>query len=101
MTAMDLLLKNYPEGADMQENIMKALFQSVGMDMEDVRMEASTLQAWIEGQSREDIEAALGGEGDSALAGIAKRAKDDEYWMYSKYFGIGLLKVMETVGIEM
>jgi len=101
VTALDLLLKNYPEGTEMSENIMTALLSSVGMDLAEVRSEAATMQAWAQGQSRESIEAALQGQGDSELASIAKRASGDDLWMYSRYFGIGLLKLMETVGINM
>eukprot|EP00522_Entomoneis_paludosa_P016680 CAMPEP_0172456278 /NCGR_PEP_ID=MMETSP1065-20121228/14770_1 /TAXON_ID=265537 /ORGANISM="Amphiprora paludosa, Strain CCMP125" /LENGTH=317 /DNA_ID=CAMNT_0013209099 /DNA_START=153 /DNA_END=1106 /DNA_ORIENTATION=+ len=101
VTALDLLLKNYPEGPEMRENIMQALMTSVGMDLKEVRTEAAAMEFWAKDQTKESIEQALMGEGSSPLAEIAKVAKGDEYWMYSRYFGIGLLKLMETVGMEM
>jgi len=102
VTALDLLLKNYPEGVEMQENIMKALFSSVGMDVQEVRAEAARIEAWAkDGKTRADIEAALKGEGDSELSQIAQKAKGDEFWMYSRYFGIGMVKLMDIVGIDM
>lgn len=100
LTTLDLLLKNYPE-QDVSGEIKAALFKSVGMDMAEIEAEAASMKAWAAGKTREEIEAALMGEGDSALAGTAKNIKGDEFWMYSRYFGIGLLKIMEDVGIEM
>jgi len=100
MAALDLLLKNYPE-SEIGEKIISALFKSVGMDEAEVRKEAADLEAWCEGKTKEDVEAALSGEGDGPLVSISATIKGDEFWMYSRYFGIGLLKVMEKVGVEM
>jgi len=68
----------------------------------EIRAEADSLQRWCEGKSKADVEAALSGnDPSSALGKIAAVAKGDEFWMYSRYFGLGLLKVMESVGVEM
>lgn len=100
VTALDLLLKNYPE-KDVAEKIVTSLYQSVGLDQKKIEAEAKTMSDWAASASREDVEAALSGEGSSPLATVAKSVKGDEFWMYSRYFGIGLVKIMESVGIEM
>jgi photosystem II biogenesis protein Psp29 len=101
LTSLDLLLKNYPE-ADTGAKIISALFKSVGLDEAEIRAEAKTVSDWAEGKTKADIEAALSGEDPSSpLGSIAASIKDDEFWMYSRYFGIGLVRLMDTVGIEM
>jgi hypothetical protein len=101
MTALDLLLKNYPE-PHVAKKIVSALFKSVGLKEDEIRAEAESLQRWCDGKSKADVEAALSGnDPSSALGKIAANAKGDEFWMYSRYFGLGLLKVMESVGVEM
>ena len=100
MTALDLLLKNYPEEG-ISAKIISALFKSVGVNESEIAAEAKQVLDWAKSSTREEIELALSGEGSSNIAAVAKTVKGDEYWMYSRYFGIGLLKIMETIGIEM
>jgi hypothetical protein len=100
ISALDLLLKNYPE-PDYYAKIVSALFKCCGLDEAEVRAEAQSLLEWSEGKTRAEIESALQGEGDSPIAAITKTIKSDEYWMYSRYFGIGLIKLMEQSGMEM
>jgi len=101
LTALDLLLKNYPE-AGMYEKISSALFKSCNLDEYAIRAEAKKMEEWAVGKTREDIEAALkSGDDSSPLGAIASSIKADEFWMYSRYFGIGLVKIMDIVGIEM
>uniref|UniRef100_A0A6S8Z6J6 Uncharacterized protein n=1 Tax=Ditylum brightwellii TaxID=49249 RepID=A0A6S8Z6J6_9STRA len=99
ISALELLLKNYPE-KDFQGKIQSALFECIGLDEAEVRAEAESLKSWATGKSQDEVLAALKGEGDSSLATIAKEAKADEFWMYSRFFGIGLVKMMELVGVE-
>jgi hypothetical protein len=100
LSALDLVLKNYPE-KEIGNKIVSALLKSVGLNEKEIRSEAAALQAWAEGKSRADIEAALSGNGDSIIAKVAQRIKNDKYWQYSRYFSIGLVKLMDIVGIEM
>jgi len=99
LTSLDLLLKNYPE-QNIAAKVVTSLFTSMDMEESEIKAEAKVLTDWVQGKTREEVEAALSGEGDSPLAGIANKIKGEEFWMYSRYFGIGLLKMMDIVGIE-
>lgn len=100
LASTDLLLRNYPE-RDIGARIISSLFKSVGLDEEEIRAEAQGILDWAKGKTKEDIEKALAGEGDSPLVPIFNGIKEDQFWMYSRYFGIGLIKMMEQVGVEM
>jgi len=100
ISSLDLVLKNYPE-QDTAKRIKTALIESVGLSEAAIDSEAAKLEAWAQGKSKDDISEALKGEGDSPLAEIAKGAKADQWWMYSRFFGIGLVRLMEIVGVEM
>merc|ERR1712125_148204 len=99
MTSLDLILKNYPE-KDIAEGIRNSLVECNDMDLATLQAEAKTVSDWAQGKTEAEIAAALSGEGDSPIAAIAKEAKADEFWMYSKWFGLGLVKLMEIAGVE-
>jgi len=100
VSVLDLLLKNYPE-KDIARAIKTSLIESVGLVEEEVDSEAAQLEAWVQGKTKDDIASALRGEGDSLLAEVANSAKGDEWWMYSRFFGVGLVRIMEIIGVEM
>jgi len=100
LTTLDLLLKNYPEPG-MNEKITTALLKSCYLDVDAIRADAKMIEEWATGKNREEIEAALKNGDTSPLGSIAADIKKDEFWMYSRYFGIGLVKIMDTIGIEM
>jgi Thylakoid formation protein len=100
LTSLELLLKNYPE-KEVADKLKSALFQALGMNEAEILSEAKMLSDWAKGKTMAEVEAALTGEGTGPIAEVAKKIKGDEFWMYSRYFGIGLLKVMELAGMEM
>ena len=99
ISALELLLKNYPE-QDIAAETITALFKCLGMDEAEVRAEAKAVTDWAEGKTQAEVTAELMGEGDSMLSTLAKEIKADEFWMNSRYFAVGLVKVMEIVGVE-
>jgi len=100
LAALDLLLKNYPEpGAN--DKIISTLFKSCNLDEDAIRSDAKMIEEWVTGKTKEDIEAALKNGDDSPIGTIAADIKKDEFWMYSRYFGIGMVRIMEIVGVEM
>ena len=100
LSTLELLLKNYPEEG-MYERISSALFKSCNLDEASIRADADALLAEVEGKTKEEIEEIMKNGGDSILGTVANNVKADEFWMYSKFFGVGLLKIMEKTGVEM
>jgi len=98
ISSMDILLKNYPEKPDAVK-VVYGLAKSMGLDDASMRVDADSLSSWAQGKTAEDIAAALRGEGDSELAAISKEVKDEEFWLYSRFFGIGLMSLMDLTGV--
>lgn len=100
LSTLELLLKNYPE-AGMYERIASALFKSCNLDEATIRADAASLLEFVKGKTKEEIETILKEGDDSILGNVASNVKADEFWMYSKFFGVGLLKIMEKTGVDM
>mmetsp|Transcript_27672 Transcript_27672/g.42909 ORF Transcript_27672/g.42909 Transcript_27672/m.42909 type:complete len:318 (-) Transcript_27672:424-1377(-) len=100
VSALEILLKNYPE-KDIAARIVSSLMECLGLNEAEVQAEARAMLEYVEGKTIDDITKELEtGEGDSPIAKIAAAAKADEFWMYSKFFGLGLVKIGEIVGME-
>merc|ERR1711966_412469 len=84
VSVLDLFLKNYPE-QETAKRIKSAMLESVGLDEAELDAEAATMLAFAQGKTKDQIASAL---------------KGDEWWMYSRFFGVGLVKMMEVVGVE-
>lgn len=100
VSSLELLLKNYPE-EEARLRITSALFDSCGLNEEDIRAEAKALKTWASGKSKDEISTALKGEGDGPIVPLAIAAKADEFWMYSRFFSIGMVAMMDDCGVEM
>jgi photosystem II biogenesis protein Psp29 len=97
--AYNKLMKAYP-GAGEADTIFNAMVSSLDLEPAKVKSDAESLLAWAKSTSKSDLEAALRGEGSGPLADIAKAAKEDEFYLYSKMWGVGLIQLMDAVGVE-
>jgi hypothetical protein len=102
VTSLNLLLKNYPDH-DFAQKMIAALFQCVNIPQEEVYAQAKLLEDWARGKTTKDIALALEAkEGDeSPIAQLARKIKSNEFWMYSRFFGIGMVRLMDIAGVEM
>ena len=100
LSALDMLLKNYPE-KEISTKIVSSMMQALGLDEAAIRAEAKAVEDYVQGKSPQEIEKELAsGDASSVLGQIAATAKADNYWMYSRFFGLGLVKIGEIVGVE-
>mmetsp|Transcript_14066 Transcript_14066/g.18421 ORF Transcript_14066/g.18421 Transcript_14066/m.18421 type:complete len:319 (-) Transcript_14066:91-1047(-) len=100
ISTMEFLLKNYPE-RDVADKIVKCMIESIGMDEMEVRAEANTVLQYLEGKSLADINNDFESAGnDSMIAALVAEAKAESFWMYSRFFGMGLVRICEEIGIE-
>ncbi|KAK1326159.1 hypothetical protein QJS10_CPA01g01107 [Acorus calamus] len=96
VTVYDQLMDGYPSNED-REAIFRAYIQALKEDPEQFRKDAQKLEEWarpqnatslVEFQSRE-------GEVDAILKDISERAGGKGNFSYSRFFAIGLFRLLE------
>lgn len=102
-------LRYYPDDAE-RDLLYRCCVDALGLDLQVIKDSAAAVATWIEGKTEDDIftalsEASPGASADSvgpvieALAYIRDAGTFD--WYYSRLFGIGLIQVMQNVGVEL
>jgi hypothetical protein len=66
-----------------------------------VRDETQAVKEWAEGLTPEKLREALKGEGGGLVAAAASAAKADEFYLYSKMWGLAVVDLMEKAGMEL
>jgi len=99
ITALETLLQNYPEEG-FGTQMITSLITSIEMDEATIRAEADAVLNWIAGKTEEDVAAALKGEGDGPVFEAGEKARSNEFFKYSRFYGVGLTRIMKEVGVE-
>lgn len=96
VTVYDQLMDGYPNEAD-RDAIFKAYIAALNEDPELYRSDAKKLEEWAAAQSGSGIADFTGkdGEVEAALKDIAERAAGKEAFHYSRFFAIGLFRLLE------
>ncbi|KAL3509524.1 hypothetical protein ACH5RR_028925 [Cinchona calisaya] len=96
VTVYDRLMEGYPSDED-REAIFQAYIKALKEDPEKYRSDAQKLEEWARAQNAGTLIdfSSKGGEVESILKDIAERAGSKESFSYSRFFAIGLFRLLE------
>ncbi|XP_022969187.1 protein THYLAKOID FORMATION1, chloroplastic-like isoform X1 [Cucurbita maxima] len=96
VTVYDRLMEGYPSDED-RDAIFQAYINALNEDPEQYRIDAQKLEEWARSQTAASLVefASREGEVESILKDIAERAGSKGNFSYSRFFAIGLFRLLE------
>lgn len=96
VTVYDQLMEGYPSDED-RETIFKAYIKALNEDPDQYRADAQKLEEWARSQTAFTLVdfASRDGEVEAALKDIAERAGSKASFSYSRFFAVGLFRLLE------
>ncbi|XP_002985488.2 protein THYLAKOID FORMATION 1, chloroplastic [Selaginella moellendorffii] len=96
VTVYDQLMDGYPNAQD-SEAIFKAYIEALGEDPDQYRKDAKKLEEWASSQTASSLASFNSGDGDveEVLKDIAQRAAGKTSFHYSRFFAVGLFRLVE------
>ncbi|KAB2610542.1 protein THYLAKOID FORMATION1 [Pyrus ussuriensis x Pyrus communis] len=97
VTVYDQLMDGYPSDED-RVAIFQAYIKALNEDPEQYRTDAQKLEEWARAQTSSSLVEfpSREGEVEAALKDIAERAAGKESFSYSRFFAIGLFRLLEV-----
>ncbi|CAO2047970.1 unnamed protein product, partial [Urochloa humidicola] len=96
VTVYDQLTEGYPSNED-KESIFKAYITALNEDPDQYRADAQKMEDWARSQNGNSLVdfASRDGEIESILKDISERAKGMGNFSYSRFFAVGLFRLLE------
>ncbi|BFG26251.1 hypothetical protein CerSpe_125260 [Prunus speciosa] len=96
VTVFDQLMDGYPSDED-REAIFQAYIKALKEDPEQYRIDAQKLEEWARAQTSSSLVEFPSGEGEieGTLKDIAERAASKGSFSYSRFFAVGLFRLLE------
>lgn len=96
VTVYDRLMEGYPSDED-REAIFQAYITALKEDPEQYRIDAQKLEEWAQGQTASSLVEfpSKEGEVEGILKDIAERAGGKGNFSYSRFFAVGLFRLLE------
>lgn len=96
VTVYDRLMEGYPTEED-KEAIFRAYIKALNEDPDQYRIDAQKLEAWASIQNANSLVefSSREGEVENILKDISKRAATKGSFSYSRFFAIGLFRLLE------
>ncbi|BBH00070.1 Protein THYLAKOID FORMATION 1, chloroplastic [Prunus dulcis] len=96
VTVFDQLMDGYPSDED-REAIFQAYIEALNEDPEQYRIDAQKLEEWAQAQTSSSLVEFPSREGEieGTLKDIAERAASKGSFSYSRFFAVGLFRLLE------
>lgn len=104
-----IFLRYYPS-AEERDRLFRAVVESLRFEMSTIQSAATEVAEWLDGKTEQDVfdalDAAAPGSSTETVGPVIEAMayiRDAGYgdWYYSRLFGIGLIQIMATVGVEL
>mmetsp|Transcript_17128 Transcript_17128/g.25030 ORF Transcript_17128/g.25030 Transcript_17128/m.25030 type:complete len:356 (-) Transcript_17128:348-1415(-) len=99
-TMFDKLLGSYPIAAE-KEKLFTAIMEALDLQPSVISGSESIMNAYCDGKTEEDVLGSMRGDVQDDMSAVFKAIREDEFWLYSRPFAIGLFQMMEKVGVEL
>ncbi|GLT48111.1 hypothetical protein SLA2020_217520 [Shorea laevis] len=96
VTVYDQLMEGYPSDED-RDAIFQAYIRALNEEPEQYRIDAQKLEEWGQSQTASSLVEfpSREGEVEGILKDIAERARSKENFSYSRFFAVGLFRLLE------
>ncbi|PUZ72470.1 hypothetical protein GQ55_2G396600 [Panicum hallii var. hallii] len=96
VTVYDQLMEGYPSNED-RDSIFKAYITALNEDPDQYRADAQKMEEWARSQNGNSLVdfSSRDGEIEAILKDISERAKGTENFSYSRFFAVGLFRLLE------
>ncbi|XP_010526529.1 PREDICTED: protein THYLAKOID FORMATION 1, chloroplastic [Tarenaya hassleriana] len=96
VTVYDQLMEGYPSDED-RDAIFKSYIKALNEDPEQYRIDAQKMEEWARSQTSASLVefSSREGEVEAILKDIAERAGSKEGFSYSRFFAVGLFRLLE------
>ncbi|CAH8385550.1 unnamed protein product [Eruca vesicaria subsp. sativa] len=99
VTVYDQLMDGYPSDQD-RDSIFQAYVQALNEDPKQYRIDAEKMEEWARSQTSASLVdfSSKDGEVEAILKDISERAGSKEGFSYSRFFAVGLFRLLELAG---
>ncbi|XP_009117460.1 protein THYLAKOID FORMATION 1, chloroplastic isoform X1 [Brassica rapa] len=99
VTVYDQLMDGYPSDQD-RDSIFQAYVEALNEDPKQYRIDAQKMEEWARSQTSASLVdfSSKEGEVEAILKDISERAGSKEGFSYSRFFAVGLFRLLELAG---
>ncbi|GJQ15866.1 hypothetical protein GpartN1_g7657.t1 [Galdieria partita] len=89
-----VFFKSYPK-VEEKEKLFDSICKALLLDYERMKEDASRMEQWTKARTEGDVLQAIESGGDDPIANLLHSIQQNDWFVYSRLFGLGLVRMME------